>query len=197
MIVFKYTKVDGAQYIAHLDVLRHIDRTLRRAGIPVAYSEGFHKHPRIFMSLPLGLGIKSISEYCTLDTPFEGDFKTLFNEYSPAGIKCVDFFYTPENINVAASITRSTYKIKGINEFDVDEVLSKDTFEIVDKKGNNINVRDRIFSLSFEEGALVATLASGTINLRPDVFGSVLCAVYGGKVGEIIKIESFGVGLKI
>lgn len=197
MIVFKYTKVDGAQYIAHLDVLRHIDRTLRRAEIPVAYSEGFHKHPRIFMSLPLGLGIKSVAEYCTLDTPFEGDFKTLFNEHSPAGIKCVDFFYTPENINVASSITRSEYRIKGIGEFDVNDVLSSDTFEIVDKKGNTVNVRDRIFALSFEEGVLVATLASGTVNLRPDVFGAVLCSRYGGRVGEIIKTKSFGDGLKV
>ena len=45
MIAFRYTKTDGAEYISHLDLLRHIDRILRRAGIEVGYSQGFHKHP--------------------------------------------------------------------------------------------------------------------------------------------------------
>ena len=58
MIAFKYTKTDGAEYISHLDMLRHIDRTLRRAGIEVEYSQGYHKHPRIFMGNPLALGVK-------------------------------------------------------------------------------------------------------------------------------------------
>ena len=58
MIAFRYTKTDGAEYLSHLDLLRHIDRTLRRAGIKVKMSEGFHPHPKIFMNKPRGLGIK-------------------------------------------------------------------------------------------------------------------------------------------
>ncbi len=49
MIAFRYTKTDGAEYLSHLDLLRHIDRTLRRAGIKVKMSEGFHPHPKIFI----------------------------------------------------------------------------------------------------------------------------------------------------
>ena len=45
MIAFKYTKTDGAEYLSHLDLLRHITRTLRRSGIQVNASEGFHPHP--------------------------------------------------------------------------------------------------------------------------------------------------------
>ena len=75
MIAFKYTKTDGAEYISHLDLLRHLDRTLRRAGIKVEYSQGYHKHPRIFMCNPLALGVRSVSEYCTADAIYEGDFK--------------------------------------------------------------------------------------------------------------------------
>ena len=29
MIAFRYTKTDGAEYLSHLDLLRHIERTLR------------------------------------------------------------------------------------------------------------------------------------------------------------------------
>ena len=87
MIAFRYTKTDGAEYIPHLDLLRHIDRTLRRAGIAVAYSEGFHKHPRIFLGNPLALGVRSVSEYGAIDSEFDGDFEREFNARSPAGDK--------------------------------------------------------------------------------------------------------------
>ena len=87
MICFKYTKTDGAEYLSHLDLLRHIDRTLKRACIDVKKSEGFHPHPRIFMNNPLGLGIKSVAEYCAVETDFDGDFKEAFNANSPKGVK--------------------------------------------------------------------------------------------------------------
>ena len=64
MIAFRYTKTDGAEYLSHLDLMRHIDRTMRRAGIKTAFTEGFSPHPKIYMNNPLGLGIRSVAEYC-------------------------------------------------------------------------------------------------------------------------------------
>ena len=53
MIAFKYTKTDGAEYLSHLDLLRHIERTLRRAGIKVNLSEGFpSRQPENFLNNP-------------------------------------------------------------------------------------------------------------------------------------------------
>ncbi|MBQ7642830.1 MAG: DUF2344 domain-containing protein, partial [Clostridia bacterium] len=64
MILFRYTKTDGAEYISHLDLLRHLGRTFTRAGIKVGYSQGYHPHKLIYMSAPIGVGMKSLSEYC-------------------------------------------------------------------------------------------------------------------------------------
>ena len=58
MIAFKYTKTDGAEYLSHLDLLRHLDRTFKRAGIQVKTSEGFHPHPKNFINKTLGVGNK-------------------------------------------------------------------------------------------------------------------------------------------
>ena len=48
-----FSKKGRAVYISHLDLLRTMQRALKRAGIPVWYSEGFN--PRIYLNFPLAL----------------------------------------------------------------------------------------------------------------------------------------------
>lgn len=192
MICFKYTKTDGAEYLSHLDLLRHIDRTLKRAGIDVKKSEGFHPHPKIFMNNPLGLGIKSVAEYCAVETDFDGDFKEAFNANSPKGVKCVDFKIVTENPNYAFTIERCTYSADGITPFDVDEFLSRKEIVITDRRGRTADVRPRIYSVERLDGKLIFTLGCGQNNLRPDLFCEVLEKESGGKATNITKISSHG-----
>jgi radical SAM-linked protein len=50
------------QYISHLDVMRFWERALRRADIPVSYSEGFSPHAQISLAAPLAVGMTSEAE---------------------------------------------------------------------------------------------------------------------------------------
>ncbi len=59
----KFAKNGMARFTGHLDLVRLFDRVLRRAAIPVAYSQGFHPHPKISFGPTLPLGMKSIGEY--------------------------------------------------------------------------------------------------------------------------------------
>jgi uncharacterized protein (DUF2344 family) len=43
-IICKYSKTGYLKYISHLDVLRFIQRSVRRAGIKAKYSEGEHRY---------------------------------------------------------------------------------------------------------------------------------------------------------
>lgn len=192
MIVFRYTKTDGAEYLSHLDLLRHIDRTLKRAGIEVKKSGGFHPHPKIFMNNPLGLGIKSVAEYCAADTDFAGDFKEAFNANSPRGIKCAEYRTVAENPNYANSITSCTYTAEGIAAFDTDKFLSREELIITDKRGRTVDIRPRIYAVERENGVLKFTLGCGENNLRPDLFCEVLESEFGGRAQNIIKISAQG-----
>ncbi len=84
----KYAKKSENRFTSHLDLVRIFDRTLRRAGIPVAYSQGFHPHPKISFGHPLPLGLKSIAEYAdfTLSQPFPEIENTLSKEL-PGGVE--------------------------------------------------------------------------------------------------------------
>ena len=50
------------KFISHLDIIRLWQRAFRRAGIPLAYSEGFNPHPRISLAAPLALGVTGEAE---------------------------------------------------------------------------------------------------------------------------------------
>lgn len=69
----KFSKLNMAKYISHLDLLRCFTRSIMRAELPVKYSNGFNPHQKITFSLPLSIGVTSDSEFVDLD--FEDGIK--------------------------------------------------------------------------------------------------------------------------
>jgi len=57
-----FRKGERLRYISHLDVLRFWERAIRRAGLPLAYSQGYTPHPRLAFASPLPLGFVGESE---------------------------------------------------------------------------------------------------------------------------------------
>jgi radical SAM-linked protein len=58
----KFTRGDEVKYISHLDVMRLWQRAFVRAGVDLAYSEGFNPHPKMSLAAPLALGVTSEAE---------------------------------------------------------------------------------------------------------------------------------------
>lgn len=80
------------RYISHLDIVRLFQRAVRRAGLPVALSQGFSPHYRISFGNALKLGVESDGEKAefSLDKWIEPEeFKSSLNRKLPEGIKVV------------------------------------------------------------------------------------------------------------
>jgi radical SAM family uncharacterized protein/radical SAM-linked protein len=58
----RYAKLGRAAYLGHLDLVRHLPRIFRRAGLELFYSLGFHPKPELSFGPALGLGIPSLGE---------------------------------------------------------------------------------------------------------------------------------------
>ncbi|HBT64885.1 MAG TPA: hypothetical protein DEB10_09535, partial [Ruminococcaceae bacterium] len=58
----RFRKIGRAKYISHLDLTRTMTRALRRAGIPIWYTEGFNRHPYVTFASPLSLGFEGLCE---------------------------------------------------------------------------------------------------------------------------------------
>jgi radical SAM-linked protein len=66
-----FTKQGALRYTGHLDLHRLWERAMRRADLPLAYSQGFHPQPKISLAAALPLGFSSRGE--VLDVRLNGD----------------------------------------------------------------------------------------------------------------------------
>ncbi|MCE5342003.1 MAG: TIGR03936 family radical SAM-associated protein [Eubacteriales bacterium] len=60
------------RHIGHLDLMRAMQRALRRSGLPLQYSNGFNPHIQISFALPLSVGIVGLREL--MDVPIVGEY---------------------------------------------------------------------------------------------------------------------------
>lgn len=61
-IRIRFHKTEAMRYTGHLDLQRAWERSFRRAGLPLAYSQGFHPQPRLNLAAALPLGFTSECE---------------------------------------------------------------------------------------------------------------------------------------
>ena len=91
----RFSKTGRLKYISHLDINRAMSRALKRAQIPLWYTEGFNPHPYMSFSLPLSLGVESLCE--SVDLRIIGDItndeiKNRLNNVLPQDMKIVDVY---------------------------------------------------------------------------------------------------------
>ncbi len=174
----RYEKGEEAKFISHLDFLRAITRTLRRAEIPVKFSEGFNPHPRLSFALPLPLGTTSITELMEMETDIDiapDELIERLNGAVPYGIRSIECGISPDK-NKFKEIYASKYKIvveNSLSDKDLEDFLSLDEIIVVKKTKSSegeVNVREDIKEIKKEGSNIILTLAAGNNGyLKPEV----------------------------
>ena len=80
---------DVLRYITHLDLMRSWERALKRAGLPLAYSEGFTRHPQIALAAPLPVGATAEGELMDIflaEPLAPAEFRTRLAVQTPPGL---------------------------------------------------------------------------------------------------------------
>jgi radical SAM-linked protein len=72
-----FSKTGALRFIGNLDLLNLWERGVRRAGLPLAYSQGFHPQPKIQFASALPLGFSSRCELVDLKFAAEVDLEQL------------------------------------------------------------------------------------------------------------------------
>ena len=86
----KFSKTGRMRYLSHNELLLSIFRALKRAKIPIAYSAGFHPHPKMSFGPALAAGVEGLNEYFDIGIPVimsPSDFSTRLNAELPEGLK--------------------------------------------------------------------------------------------------------------
>ena len=183
-----FSKTGRAIYISHLDVNRMMTRAVRRAQLPMWYTEGGNPHPYIAFALPLSLGQSSDCEY--MDIRIEGDMTdeevmTRLNDTLPEGLKILS---VGAPVFDAKEIEKAQYFVKIVFETNeeaslfaekADELLKGEELmaEKPGKKGHRkimkqVNLIDMIFDAKITSADNIVNLqcvlaAGNTHNLNP------------------------------
>jgi len=88
-----YSKTGLMRFLSHHELMVCIIRAVRRAGIPVAYSSGFHPHPKISFGPALSVGVEGHREFFDINLRAEikeEEFIHTMNRHLPEGLRVLD-----------------------------------------------------------------------------------------------------------
>ncbi len=158
------------RYTAHLDTQRTMERTIRRAQLPLAYSEGYTPHAKIQFASALPLGCTSIGEladiWLTEEIPPEECLRALTHS-APPGLVFFRVWNVPLNEEKLQSRIRSAeyrcFLLKNQDQLSqrIDSLLAE-TSVPYKRRGREIDLRLLIEQLYIEKNSPSSDLEDGT-----------------------------------
>jgi len=89
-ILLVITKLKEAKYLGHLEFMRTLHRAMRRAGLTLKHSEGYHPMPKVSFNNALPLGMESLNEMVEIEiysSSSPREIKKELNRFLPSGIR--------------------------------------------------------------------------------------------------------------
>ena len=162
-IRISYNKEKEIRFTSALDMHAIWERSFRRAGINILYSQGFHPKPRIQLGLPLPLGLISKNEIVDVwvnENRRPEEINDLLRTKLPDGMKIISTKEIPANEKpLVSQIQASTYNVsffdkdisKSVLTEAVEKVLNAEKIFRVKRNGKQYDLRPLINCLELIE----------------------------------------------
>lgn len=171
------------RFISHLDMIRFMTRAIRRAELPVWYTEGFNPHLYMTFALPLSLGFESEYEVMDIRISDDGyDISLIPDKLNAVCPPYLHFFAVAEPIKKANGISAAIFSVAFDDNEEIKDALTqflnRDSITVLKKtkKGDikEIEVADKIkeFSVDTVENRTVLNItlpAGNSENLNPEL----------------------------
>lgn len=166
-----FAKTGPLRYTGHLDLHKIWERTLRRAGLPLAYSQGFHPQPKIQIAaaLPLGfLGREEIVDIWLETNDSPPPSPDSLQSAAPPGLTILRVEPVPERAPaLPTQIAAAEYQVTLLEagggsdlERRVADLLAKETLPR-ERRGKSYDLRPLIQTLACRGASLDMILSAG------------------------------------
>ena len=197
----KFSKYGPVKFIGHLDVMRYFQKAIRRAGIDVAYSEGFSPHQKLSFASPLSVGHTSSGEYFDMElNSLESvdELKQSLQSTMIDGIDILDVQVLEDSAgNAMASVEAASYYVTFRDEAllpphfmeNLIDFYKKDNIPVVKetKRGHKeINLKESIYELDTTS----CTLGKADDVCRERIY-MMLNASSGGNIKPGFVLDTF------
>lgn len=155
--ILKYARDERVKYISHLDFIRTFNRTVRRAGLEMSFSQGYNPHPIMTVAMPLSVGVTSDCEYMKIG--FDGNYtedeiKNRLNAAFPKGFEIIEVCKTEGKQHDFAKLDRAVYTVEiegGCKAFDAEKFMKNPEMKIMKKSKSGVKESDiRPYIYSFD-----------------------------------------------
>lgn len=158
---FIFSKSGPARYISHLDVARALERALNRAKIPLAYTQGYNKRPRMQLAAALPLGFTSECEIADIWLMEEMDpqaaHEQMMSKMAP-GIEIFEVKEIPLSDPATQTLTaEARYEAVILDPIEkddlqarIDDVLAADSID-AKRRGKEYDLRPLVIDLDLHE----------------------------------------------
>ncbi|MGI9465696.1 MAG: TIGR03936 family radical SAM-associated protein [Rubripirellula sp.] len=174
----RFGKTDLLRWISHRDLARLWERLLRRAGLALSMTEGFHPKPRVGFPSALALGVESLDEVVEIDLAEEISAQSLLERLEAdqqPGLNIKSVTRLPEGMS-KAQLNASDYTFSVVDGVQVPEIeaaiqklLASDSVSVERKKKMlTVKVAEQITKLELNGDVINLRLAaSQAASLRP------------------------------
>jgi radical SAM-linked protein len=203
----RFSKTGKVRFTSHRDVARIWERALRRAALPVKYTEGFSPRPKLSFGLALPTGSESLGEYLDVELRSGGadadvaveQLPALLDGALPAGMEVqAAVALPPGSGSLQQLVTSCTWRIElvGIDAAALDAAVERACSAAIlplarERKGQTTtdDVRPAILALDVEGCELVTELATQPRGLRPSELAAVIAPGIG--VGRVVRTHQW------
>ncbi len=159
----RFRKEGDLRLISHRDLMRLFERMLRRAGLQLAMSEGFHPKPKFQVAAALSLGIagaNEVAEFELAEPLSASELSARLTAAAPAGLEVQDVQLLPEGTK-KLRVEQMTYELP-LTDAQVQPVsdavaalLQQDAVLVPRRKdGRELNVLENLETLEVEDNRL-------------------------------------------
>lgn len=111
-IRIRFHKGGDLRLIGHKDLMRCFERMMRRADLPIRWTQGFNPHPRLALALPLPLGMvgsDEVAEFELEGTVAADNVHERLVQQAPPGLRILRTLAVPAQIK--AHVCRAGYRV--------------------------------------------------------------------------------------
>ncbi len=136
----RFSKTGDMRYLSHQELMTAFLRAIKRVSIPIAYSTGFHPHPKISFCPPLSTGVAGSNEFFDINLAELTEPKVFIESLSPGlpdGLKVLDAkMISSGEKSLNSFIDAYEYDVTGdnISEESVAVFMDSKTFEVQREK---------------------------------------------------------------
>ena len=195
----RWGRTESHSHLSHLDNIRIIEDAIRRADIPVMYSQGKHPRMKLSFSPPLPVGFTSETEFfdINLKQDYSSQMISALRKSMPEGFKVLEAKAVfARTAALSEVINLVVYTLKLDNAIDTEHLQSR-IYDIMSKTKlmvsrktksgeSDVNIRRSIYKIEYSDRLLSLTLGIGSEGyVRPTEVGRILFNMDENEVSKL------------